>query len=254
MVQTVERVSGRQRLVDAAFDDMRSNPPRLCPIVQKQLTVDEETRSATMLISREVVDRDRELVRLRGIDLEGFRKNPVVLFMHDPAALIGKAESVKVRRRDGRNEMIGKVIFAETDLAEEVFQLVKGDFIRGASLALSNRTLKIRAVTPDDIRKQPELADADRIIEEGELIEFSIVTIPANQEALSSAISKGIVKHTRPFLEQILARNRFVRKAGTLVERVAPERAIPMVERVSDPKPDPEKLIRRAIAYRAGRI
>lgn len=254
MVQMVQRVTGRERVVEAAFEDMRSHPPRLCPIFQKQLGVDEDSRSATMLISREVVDRDRELVRLRGIDLEGFRKNPVVLFLHDPAALIGKAESVKVRRRDGRNEMIGKVLFAETELAEEVFQLVKGDFIRGASLALNNRTLKIRAVTPADVRKQPELADADRIIEEGELIEFSIVTIPANQDALASAVSKGIVKHTRPFLEEILRRTRFVQKAATFVERVAPHEAARTVARVGGPEADPEKLVRRAIAYRAGRI
>lgn len=254
MVRTVEKVTARDRMLDAAFDDMRAYSPRLCPIVQKQLTVDEESRSATMLISREVVDRDREMVRLRGIDLEGFRKNPVVLFLHDPAALIGKAASVKVRRRDGRNEMIGKVIFAETELAEEVFQLVKGDFIRGASLALNNRTLKIRAVTPGDVRKQPELADADRIIEEGELIEFSIVTIPANQDALASAVSKGIVNHTRPFLEPILRRIRLVQKAARFVERVAPEEAARTVERVGTPEADPEKLVRRAIAYRAGRI
>lgn len=256
MVRTVERVAPEASPMDAAI---AANSPRFMQVVEKQLAIDEKARTVTMLISREVVDRDNEMVLLRGIDLDAFRKNPVVLFMHDPSAVIGKAESITVRKRDHRHEMIGKVLFAETDTAEEVFQLVKGGFLSGASLALSNRSLEMRHVTPDDIRKNPELADADVIITKGELIEFSVVSIPANQEALATAVSKGLVNHTKRFFETLYRPDRrvarpVVRRVKMPVVRVAPETPKHTIRRVGTTKADQETMVRRVAAYRAGRI
>lgn len=251
MVQVVERVASRASPMD---DAIAANAPRLLPVIQKQLSLDEDARAVTMLISREVVDRDNEMVILRGIDLGPFRKNPVVLFMHDPSTVIGKAETITIRKRGGRHEMIGKVIFAETDTAEEVFQLVKGGFLSGASLALSNRSLEIRHVTPQDIRKNPELAEAERIIVKGELIEFSVVSIPANQEALATAVSKGLVNHTRRFFETLYRTKGVVRPVKMPVVRVALQTPNHTIRRVGTTKADQERMVRRVAAYRAGRI
>jgi len=45
--------------------------------------VNTETRTVDFVISNEEVDRDGDIVSLKGWDLSHFKKNPVVLFGHD---------------------------------------------------------------------------------------------------------------------------------------------------------------------------
>jgi hypothetical protein len=51
--------------------------------------------------------------------------------------------------------------------------------------------------TPDDIKKRAELAEARRIIDKWELLEFSIVPVPANPEALAGIKELGISEATQ---------------------------------------------------------
>jgi phage head maturation protease len=73
-----------------------------------------------------------------------------------------------------------------TERAEEVWQLFKGGFLNAFSVGFI--PLKGHRPTPDDIKKNPDLAEARFIYDEWELLEFSPVTVPANPEALSQAI------------------------------------------------------------------
>ncbi len=187
----------------------------------KTLGVDDKERTVTNVISREVPDRDREVVRVRGLDLDNFRKNPVVFFMHDPVSVIGKSLWQKIRRRANVNEMIALTKFAETPLANEVFELQKGDFLRGASVGLNMRTMVMKEIKAADVRKNPDLAEADFFIDEAELLEYSIVSVPANPDALTAAVDKGLVKLTEPILEPLL-RASIVRTKPKYVHMVEP--------------------------------
>ena len=185
----------------------RQGSPGLCSggIVVKSLDVDSEKRTMDGVISTEAVDRDREVVVARGLDFTEYRKNPVVLFMHDAYSPIGKcASGPTLRRRNKVTEVVATTEFAETKLAEEVFGLVNGGFVRGISIGMNPSTMERTPPSPVEIRKKPYWSEARAVIRSAEIIEYSFVSIPANADALTEAVSKGLIKMTEPFMEPFI--------------------------------------------------
>lgn len=164
----------------------------------KTVDVDEEERTVTSIISTDRVDSDKEIVLPKGLNLKRHNKNPVVFFMHDAKIVVGK--SLWKKLISGDREMLAKTQFAETDFADEVFTLVKGDFIRGWSVGMDPATFKGREITEKDVRKRSDWAGARFIIEKAELLEYSVATIPANEDALNRAYGEGLIKHTKQYL------------------------------------------------------
>lgn len=164
--------------------------PNVAELIRKQFVakteVDTEERTVTAVISTSAVDRDREVVLAKGAILDNFIKNPVVLFAHDFRDMpIGKALWIK----KGRDKITAKIQFATVDqnpVAEQVYQLFKGGFLNAFSIGFDVK--KSHVPTPEEIKKKPELAEAIRIYDEWELLEFSVVPVPANPEALSTAV------------------------------------------------------------------
>ena len=149
----------------------------------KASDINEEERSVVATISTGVVDRDSEVLSPKGAVLDDFVKNPVVPWSHqtfDPP--IGKALWIK----KGTKRITAKVKFAMTERAEEVWQLFKGGFLKAFSVGF--RPLEGHRPTPEDIKKNPDLAEAHFIFTKWELLEFSPVTVPANPEALVTAV------------------------------------------------------------------
>ncbi|KKL89162.1 hypothetical protein LCGC14_1917430 [marine sediment metagenome] len=140
----------------AQFGRQAKNDVIATPIVRKAIDVDDEGRAVTGVITSEIVDRDGEVVMVKGLDVEQFNKNPVVLFMHDAKAVIGRSIWLKAQRRQGVNRILAKTKFADTDIANEVFELIKGDFLRGFSIGLSHHGMELKDVTPADVRKNPD--------------------------------------------------------------------------------------------------
>lgn len=148
-----------------------------------KIETNSDERTVTAIISTSAVDRDKEVVVARGIDFEQYLKNPVVLWAHNSwDTPIGKAMWLK---RTGK-KIIAKIKFADTDKAEEVYQLYKGGFLSAFSIGFI--PTKRKQPEPDDIKKNPDWADARMIIEKSELLEFSAVPVPANPEALVTAV------------------------------------------------------------------
>ena len=156
--------------------------------IATKLDVDETDRTVTAVISTGAVDRDSEVLVPKGVKLEAYQKNPVVLFAHNYYETpIAKALWVK----QSRGKITAKAVFAETEKAEEVYQLFKGGFLNAFSVGF--KPLKGHSPQPDEVKKTPEWANARWIIDEWELLEFSVVPVPANSEALVTAIkSKSI--------------------------------------------------------------
>ena len=149
--------------------------------------IDGEERTVTAVISSDAIDRDSEVILPKGVDFEKFEKNAVVLWSHNSSMPpIGKALWIK---RQGK-KIIARVQFATSDLAEEVWQLFKGGFLKAFSIGFMP-TETGRAPTPAEIKKRPELAEARRIFPAVELLEFSAVAVPANPEALATAVKSG---------------------------------------------------------------
>ena len=132
------------------------------------------------VISTESVDRDHDTIALDGWKLANYRKNPVVLWAHDyRMPPIGRSKRIAVK--DGA--LRARVEFAPAEaypLAETVRRLVFGGFLKTASVGF---------------RPMKHVFNSERggvDFSEQELLEWSIVPVPSNPEALSDAKAAGI--------------------------------------------------------------
>ena len=150
---------------------------------------DDEERSSTDLISTSDVDRDNEILLPKGADLSHYKKNPQVLFGHDyRSPPIGRAAWVK---RDSASQgLLAKTIYAATEFAEEIWSLVKGGFLPARSVGF----IPIEGHEPDEkeIDKHPERTGARYVYDKWELLEYSVVPVPSNRQALQVALGKGL--------------------------------------------------------------
>jgi HK97 family phage prohead protease len=145
--------------------------------------INEEERSVIAIISTDAIDRDNEVLVPKGMDADNFRKNPLVLWSHN-AGLPPIAKALWLKQ--GRKRITAKIKFAMTERAEEVWQLFKGGFLNAFSVGFKPN--EGHRPTPDDIKKNPDLAEARFIFTVWELLEFSVVGVPANAEALALAV------------------------------------------------------------------
>lgn len=110
---------------------------------------------------------------LEGIDLSRFRKNPVMLYNHDPERVIGKWTNVDIEKTDGRPSQLTAVPVFDMDdpFAAEIARKVEGGFIKGCSMGIM-----IKAMATDE--------NGVNVATKSVLLEASIVSIPADENAL----------------------------------------------------------------------
>lgn len=159
-------------------------------VAQKETTDDDNT--AIAVISTDTVDREHEVLLPKGVVLDNFLKNPVVMWVHDYRSFpVGSAKKYWVKQ--GRKHIKAKWEWAPTEEAQEVRQLWEGNFLNAVSVGFLPAENGSHPPTPDEVKKHPEWAEARRIYDNWELLEFSIVPVPANPDALAAAIkSKGL--------------------------------------------------------------
>jgi HK97 family phage prohead protease len=133
------------------------------------------SRQLTYVISTKAPDREND--RVLGFDLSNYRKNPVVLFAHDYRSLpVGKAVSIS----QVGDSLISTVEFVPADIspvAEQCYQLAAQGFMRGASIGFK----------PIGMPKSNELGGYD--FPKVELLEWSLVPVPAHPDALRRGAS-----------------------------------------------------------------
>ena len=137
-------------------------------------------RTIRFVVSRSTVDRDNDTIKQEGWILDSFLKNPVVPFAHDYRAL-PVAKSISTNVIGG--ELIGTAQFASRDeyvFADTVYQMLLGGFLNAVSVGFRPRAHEMNK----------ERGGVDFI--EQELLEYSIVPVPSNPDALVQARSFGI--------------------------------------------------------------
>lgn len=166
----------------------------------------DEDRTLEFIATKEVVDRDGDVVKVDGIDVRSFKKNPVLLWAHDHRGLpIGKV--VKIVKDAG--QLIMKVKFAEPEIygfADTVYKLLKAGYLKAVSIGFIPDFDQIEYPKDKKIRGKV----VRRVMNLVELLELSVVPVPANQEALSTgkmfqkAIADNIVDdlEVREFIEK----------------------------------------------------
>jgi len=143
-------------------------------------TVDDEAGIYEALISTEAVDRDGDIVVADGADIKNYMKNPVVLWAHDYRSLpVAKALKIEVMERIGIKATFQFPEPGTSEQADAVRKLWAGGFLNATSIGF----------IPKEWENREGDEDADDYlypmkINKWELLEFSIVPVPANQEAL----------------------------------------------------------------------
>lgn len=156
------------------------------PFIAEVKSENDQARELLFTISTPAVDRVGDTIAVDGWQLDNYRKNPVVLWAHDytdyPVAM-----SRQIWAEDGKLKSIAKFVPADNPAtgktADGIYQLYKQGFMSATSVGF--RPIKW-AWTEDSDRK----FGID--FEEQELLEYSLVPVPANAEALIEARSAGI--------------------------------------------------------------
>jgi len=191
--------------------------------------IDDAARTVDWVISTDSVDRSSDSVKVEGWRLDNYRKNPVVLFAHDSDSLpVAQATKVGIEG----NTLRSTSLFADAEtyaFADTVYKLVRGKFLRAVSVGFI--PLKYQWVDDD-----PKRIFGMDILEQ-ELLEYSIVPIPCNPEALIAAGMKGIdLTPIRQWAEKILDTGETV-----VVPRAVLERAFKLAK---TPKSERQKYLR----------
>jgi hypothetical protein len=159
-------------------------------------------RSDVSWITTESVDRTGEVVRARGMDDLQFQANPLVTLGH-AYDLPPVGRSLWRRRvRDGRLAGVkAKTRYPDRPEAwpagdpwvpDKVFALVQAGLLQGKSIGF----LPTKVHFPEDreIQENAWEGNVRLVIDEWLLLEYACVFLPANQDALVEAVSKGAVE------------------------------------------------------------
>lgn len=147
-------------------------------------------------ISSEGVDRYGDIVRMRGARLDNFKNNPVVLYNHKSFEYpIGKAYNIVVT---DKNLQADVVFHEQTPESKLVKKLVEEGFLKATSIGFM--PLDYNEITPSDeeISKLPKGKKYITEYTSWDLLEFSIVNIPANPEAV---MENGIYKQLNTVMD-----------------------------------------------------
>lgn len=149
-----------------------------------------------VIMSTDALARDGHVLVTRGCVLENYRKNPIVLWSHDPTQPIGNAESIEV----GANAITATVRFAPPGAsarADEIRALAKSGVIRAVSVGFD--AIDMQPLDP----KRPR---GGQRITRWELLELSLVSTPADPGAMIIGRS-NMTPGANPRWEVMAARN-----------------------------------------------
>ena len=134
---------------------------------------------SSFIASTSAVDRYGDIVE-QSWDLESYKKNPIILFNHNPLELpIGRG-SVEVVD----NQLMIDIEFDINDpLAAEIGRKVKDGYLNAVSVGFNPIESILRSELPKDHKFYSEQGT---YFQKSQLLEVSVVTIPANQEAVAA--------------------------------------------------------------------
>jgi HK97 family phage prohead protease len=191
---------------------------------------DEEKRTARFTMTAQVVDRYRDIVVTSGIETGHFEKNPVALFNHDHDRIVGTWSDLQKTERGRKPHMDGTVQFLDEGFsatADEAVRLVMAGALKGASIGFM-------PIEYEWIRDEDDDYTGGIKFTASELIECSVVAVPANPAALVKSAG-GNNKLALAALEYVL--DEWARTPdGLIVPREEYERTYSVVK-LSVPRP-----------------
>ncbi len=166
----------------------------------------EETRTVEFIISSSARDRHDSILNMKGWQLDNFNRNPIVGYQHNvyggnmclaanPDDVLGPGRAFLED-----DKLIGEVTFETKDInpqAEKIFRKVLNGTLRATSVGF---------LEVGQGKTKKTLDDHGNVIDEvyhfagQELLEFSIVNIPSNPEA----VGRSLANHTEAALGYLM--------------------------------------------------
>lgn len=137
-------------------------------------------------------DRQGDIIVQEGWRTADFMNNPVILWGHNYYETpIGKAKEIKLSP-EGLSALVQFVPESIDPFAAKVEKLVANGFLKTVSVGFM--VYKREPLNADDLKMRPEMKWGERLY--GDLLEISIVPVPANpealmQEAYGDVVSRG---------------------------------------------------------------
>jgi HK97 family phage prohead protease len=160
------------------FSEERGHGIELMKRVAATIKADQAARTLEIVISTAAVDREGDTIAVDGWRIDNYLKNPVVLWGHDRwSPPIARSTSVRIEQ----DKLIALAEFPAAGVypfADTIFTMATAGFINASSVGF--RPIKWAWV--EDVGRPYGI---DFI--EQELLEWSLVTVPANPEALVQA-------------------------------------------------------------------
>jgi hypothetical protein len=150
-------------------------------------SADKEARTVEHVASDETPDRMGDVIRVKGWQLDNFLKNPVLLRHHNNEALpLGIVTDVRKGRADGRAALLANSQFFEDEKQDEAGRILARLVLDGDMPAVSVGFMPLKVRRPEDEAERKELGVGEYgvLYESAELLELSVVTVPANPAAL----------------------------------------------------------------------
>ena len=132
------------------------------------------------MLSDETPDRMGDVIMADGWELTNFQKNPIALFGHNSSFPIGKWKNLRVVDKQLRG-FLEMAPAGTSERIDEIRKLIDADILRAVSVGFR----------PKASRPRPE-SDFGVFFTKAELLETSLVSVPANPNALAVAKSLNI--------------------------------------------------------------
>lgn len=145
-------------------------------------------RTIRFVASDETVDRYGDVISSEGWQLKHFAKNGPFLWAHDHEAPIGEIKKVEVVGK----RLLATARFASegvSDLADKLWRLVQDKVLRAFSVGFTVGNVRGKDYEP--IYDDEEMVTGYRYLTP-ELLEISLVSVPANPNALALARAANI--------------------------------------------------------------
>ena len=133
------------------------------------------------VLSDETVDRYGDVIVAGGWDINHFKNNPIALFNHNADAIIGRWEKVRLEGK----RLLGHLVLASagtSQLVDEVRKLWDQKMVRAVSVGF--RPIKQEPLKKKDDDDDSSFSFGPTRYLQSELVECSLVAVPANPNAL----------------------------------------------------------------------
>lgn len=169
-------------------DDIDDETMVLCDGHVERLAKNDNTRTVDFVFSSNKQDRMGDIVE-QNWNLAHFKRNPVILFNHNPNLPIAKCTKVGIID----SKLCGTVEFPVKGLnalSDQVYALILAGILNAGSVGFIS--------TEREIMRDKDGMWIGMTFKKPQLLEFSVVSIPANSDALITARSMGLA--TDPIL------------------------------------------------------